>query len=40
MKIIEQNQHRLQAERLFESREDSDRAAIARVMTVLVSWNY
>ncbi|MBE8988140.1 hypothetical protein [Nostoc sp. LEGE 12450] len=29
-----------QAERLFESIEDTDRAAIARVMTALVSWNY
>lgn len=32
--------HLQQAERLFESREDSDRAAIARVMTALFSWNY
>ncbi|AVH72091.1 hypothetical protein [Nostoc sp. 'Lobaria pulmonaria (5183) cyanobiont'] len=32
--------HLQQAERLFESTEDSDRAAIARVMAALVSWNY
>ncbi|MEH2206319.1 MAG: hypothetical protein V7K53_19935 [Nostoc sp.] len=32
--------HLQQAERLFESREDSDRAAMVRVMTALVSWSY